>query len=190
MDKKEIYEHLANIYLDASSKTKRRKKSKKYFPFLQSGLLFGIIIIATLSLAQFTRLQNNLPQKSTEIALFLQNEAVKINFNFDPAKKEIFSLKLNNLDLTRYKNLSFAVRKINPSDTINMRVELSSRFREKSAVYFKNIPSAWQEYSLKLSEFKDISNWSEMDNLSFIIEEWNVRGKKGIVFIDDVKFLR
>jgi len=190
MDKKEIYEHLANIYLDASSKTKRKKKNKKYSSLLQNGLLFGVAIIVTLSLAQFTHPKNNLLQKSTEVALFLQNEAVKMNFNFDPAKKEVFSLKLNNLDLTKYKNLKFTIRKTSFSDTINMRVEFSNSFREKSAVYFKDIPSRWQECSVKLSDFKDINNWSQIQSLSFIIEEWNTRGKKGVVYIDNVKFFR
>jgi len=190
MDKKEIYEHLANIYLDASSKTKKRNKSKEYSPLLRNIFLFTIAVIFTLTLSQLFRLEKPNSLNSSQIALVLQNEATKINFNFDPVKKETFTLALNNLDLAKFKSLEFSVRKTNPQDTISLRVEFVNRFREKSAVYFKDIPNSWKDYTVNFSEFKDISNWHEMASLAFIIEEWNVRQKKGIVYVDNIRLLR
>jgi len=185
MDRKEIYEHLAKIYLDSSSKRKRKPKKYPLFKilfFISSAVIFG------LSIFLFTVL-NNKPLNS-ELALILQPDAVKINFNFDPAKKEIYSLDLNKSDLTRFKALGFSVKKANYNDNISLRIEFTSAFREKSEIYLKNIAHRWQDYRIGLSDFKNISDWTHMLNLSFIVEEWNVKKKGDIVYIDNVRFLR
>lgn len=190
MDKKEIYEHLANIYLDASSGTKKKKKRKKYPPVLKSIFLSAVIVVFTISLYHLSQFSKTSALKSTQVALILQSDATKMNFNFDPAKKEIFSLGLNKLDITGFRRLAFSARKTNPHDTITLRVEFNNRFQEKSSIYFRDIPCKWKDYSVNLSEFKNISHWNEMNNLAFIVEEWNVREKKGIVYIDNIRLLR
>ena len=187
MDKKDIYEHLAKIYLDASSKKKKKSKAQQQFfrkPFFIIGVsvfVFGIFLSFL-----FNR---NKPLKS-EIALLLASDAVKINFHFDPAKKETYSLNLNKLDLSRFKDLGFSVKKVNSNGMISLRVEFTNDFNEKSEVYFRDIPLKWQDYKIDLSKFKNIGDWSSMTQLSFIVEEWNVKEKKGIVYIDNVRLLR
>ncbi len=187
MDKKDIYEHLANIYLDASSK---RKKKSRAFPKLFKNLMFlgsaSVFLLTAFLVARFSHRQ----PANSEIALLLCPDVVKINFHFDPAKKETYAVSLNNLDLSRYRTLAFSVKKMNYKDTISLRVEFTSAFKESSVVYFKDIPSKWQDYKINLSEFKGINDWSNMSGLSFVVEEWNVREKKGIVYLDNVRFLK
>lgn len=187
MDKKDIYEHLAKIYLDASSK--KKKKSRNYLQFLRNPLIISVIFVFGLSLVYFANFKR---QKSfnSEVALVLLPEAAKINFNFDPAKKEIYSINLNNLNLGKYKALGFTLKKANSQDKISLRVEFISAFREKSEVYLKDIPHQWKDYVLNFSQFKNISEWSDMSGLCFIVEEWNAKEKKGVVYIDNVRFLK
>ena len=188
MDKKDIYEHLAKIYLDASYK--KKKKNKKYllasprFSFLAIVFLAGItpLLINNLLLRQ-----KNL---KSETALILQNDASKINFNFNPAKKEIYSLSLNNLNIGYFKALAFSLKKVAQRDNISLRVEFANNFKEKSEFYLRNVPAKWQDYSIDLSNFRKISDWTEMSTLSFIVEQWNVKENKGIVYIDNIRLLR
>ena len=184
MDKKEIYEHLAKIYLDAS--VKKKKKNKNHQKLIQNFFLLSFIIVVSGSVYLFSNLSKdkNLP---SETALYLQNDVSKINFNFNPAKKEIFAINLNRLNVGRFKSLDFKVRKVNQSGNLALRVEFISSFKERSEVYVRNIPSKWQDYSLDLSSFKKISDWSEMSSLSFAIEEWNADERNGVVYIDDVR---
>jgi hypothetical protein len=123
------------------------------------------------------------------VALVLSLEPLKINFNFNPAKKETFSLGLNNLNLGRFRALGFSVKKTNFQDKISLRVEFVSSYREKSEVYFKDIPHKWQDFRVALSKFPNISDWSRMSSLIFTIEEWNTKEKKGIVYVDNVRLL-
>lgn len=184
MDKKDIYEHLANIYLDASSE---KKKKIKVSPHAFKNLFYAsVLVIAGLGGALFFSFNRYNPY-SSEVSLVLSSDALKINFNFDPAKKEIYALDLNGLDLGRFKKLGFALKKENSTDKVALKVEFTDCFNEKSEVYLTDVPHKWQEYAIALTRFKGISDWSQMSKLSFIVEQWNAKGKSGVVYIDKVK---
>ncbi|MCM8795967.1 MAG: hypothetical protein NC928_04735 [Candidatus Omnitrophica bacterium] len=187
MDKKDIYEHLARIYLDASSQNKKKKKklSKKFkfFFFISALLIIGL----------GGRLINNqIKDKSlnSQIALVFSPDVVKINFNFNPARKEIYSISLNKLDLRDFRQIEFSCRKANYNDTVSLRIEFVNSFNEKDAVYLRDIPYKWQNYQIGLYEFKKISDWSNMTLLSFIIEEWNAKAKKDVIYLDNIRLVR
>lgn len=187
MDKKDIYEHLAKIYLGASSKkTKKSRVSPKVFKNL---FFIGIVFIFTSATVLFNNFQRKKAFNS-EFALVLLADVAKINFHFDPARKEIYTLDLNKLNLTHFQALGFSVKKANYENTISLRVEFTTPFKEKSEIYFKDIPHKWKDFKINLAEFKGISDWSGMDSLAFAIEEWNVKEKRGIVYIDNVRLLR
>ncbi|MFA4889183.1 MAG: hypothetical protein WC628_06385 [Candidatus Omnitrophota bacterium] len=187
MDKKDIYEHLAKIYLDASAN--KKSKSSHRFKALKNIIAVSVVFLFAFGIGVFTTFSKLKPFES-ETALVLLPEAAKINFYFDPAKKEIFSLNLNNLDLNKFKALAFSVKNINRKDSISLRVEFTSAFKEKSEVYLWNIPVKWYDYKINFSEFKNISDWSEMRNLVFAVEEWNAKEKKGVVYLDNIRVLK
>jgi hypothetical protein len=190
VNKKEIYEHLANIYLDASSKSsKKRFRFKTYPKTLQAVLFISLaMILGAGSFKTYSYFQNRNHPK--QIALFLHQDTAKINFNFDPASKEVFSLNLKQLDLSKYKTLGFSIRKTNSKDIISLRIEFINRFNEKSEVYVKDISGKWTDYKIDLSRFKQIERWTQMKELSFSIEEWNAREKSGVVYLDNIRVLK
>ena len=186
MDKKEIYEHLAKIYLDASSK--KKKRTKTHLRLYNNLFIIGLILLisAGTSLVSFSSRKN----LSSETALFITNEPSKINFNFNPAKKESFIINLNRLNLSHFKKLVFSVKNTDPKDILSLRIEFTNAFKEKSAIYLKNLPAKWQEFKIAFLDFKNITNWSEMSNISFSVEEWNAQKDKGVLYIDNVRFLK
>jgi len=190
MDKKAVYEHLAKIYLDASSKSSKKKKRTSFkLDFVKPSLLITIAVIfgvSTLAFNLSTRKHNPL---NSETALYLQDGPAKINFNFNPAKKEIYTLTLNRLNIARFKALAFSVKKSDYHDNINLKIEFTNAFREKSFLYLRNIPYRWGEYKINLSDFKNISDWSIITELAFIVEEWNALDKNGIILVDNVRLL-
>ena len=190
MDKKEIYEHLANIYLDASSKLPKKKRKSKAYPKTIRNLIFvGLLLVLGLG-SGITYSNLNYRNHNTQIALFLFQDTAKLNFNFDPAKKETFSLNLKQLNLSKYKTLAFGVRKTNPKDTISLRIEFVNRFNEKSETYVKDISSKWTEHRIDFSRFAKMNNWGQMKILSFSVEEWNAREKSGIVYLDNIRVIK
>ncbi len=188
MNKHDIYEHLAEIYLDASPAQKNKKKvhAQLFKNLFLSGIAFLFILTVFVVLGTSRKKSFHM----TEVALVITSEPLKINFNFDPAKKEIYTLNLNNLDLSKYKSLGFSVKKVSFRNKISLKVEFTTPFREKSEVYIKEIPRNWKDYKLSLAEFQKISDWTHMKNLSFIVEEWNAKEKKDVIYIDNVRFLK
>ncbi len=189
MDKKDIYEHLAKIYLDASSKKKKKTKYNLKSTHLIVVFLFSAAILS-FGLYNFyqTHKERNTPLSDT--SLFITLDAAKINFNFDPAKKETYSLDLNKLNLSGFKTVCFSVRKKDNTGKIALRVDMINSFKEKSEVYIPDIKHKWQDYKINLSEFKHINDFSEMQNITFSVEAWNTKDDKGVVYIDNVRFVR
>lgn len=186
MDKKDIYEHLAKIYLDASLKRKKKRDPA----FFKGIIIASIFLVAGITSFFAYNLLNKNRNLSSEIALVLAPDPIKINFNFDPAKKEVYSLNLNKLDLNKFKSLGFSVKKVDYNDTISLRIEFINAFKEKSEVYIKNVPHKWKEYKIDFSEFKGINDWSSMVNLAFVVEEWNTRQKHNVVYVDNIRLVR
>jgi len=187
MDKKDIYEHLAKIYLDASQQGKKKSKPVAKFkkPLIYSSAAVLCLAVITLSVVVLQRRPIN-----SETTLVIASDPLKINFNFDPAKKEIVDINLNKLNMSRFKTLKFFTRKMNYNDKINLRVEMTNAYKEKSEKYFNDIGHKWEGYAVNLSEFSKISDWTEMSRLSFIIEQWNSKDKNGVVYIDNVSLVR
>lgn len=187
MDKREIYEHLAKIYLDASAKKKKkpRRDSNSFKILALAGGIFTLTL-AVVFLQSFSKKS----AFNSEISLVLVSDVAKINFHFNPAKKEFYSLELNKLNLSPYKTLGFSVRKSNYTDTISLRVEFINVFKERSEIYVRDIPYKWQDYKLDLASFKGINDWSEMSDLKFAVEEWNAKEKKGVVYLDNVRLIK
>lgn len=187
MDKKEIYEHLAKIYLDASSK--KKKRTKTHLRLYNNLFIIALVLIIGTGTAvvSFSSKKNNHP---SETALFITNEPSKINFNFNPAKKESYIINLNRLNLSHFKELAFSVKNTDSKDIVSLRIEFTNAFKEKSEVYLKNVPAKWQEFKIAFLDFKNITNWSDMANISFSVEEWNAQKDKGVLYIDNIRFLK
>ncbi|MCX5701500.1 MAG: hypothetical protein NTW64_00760, partial [Candidatus Omnitrophica bacterium] len=152
-------------------------------------LLASILIFSVIISLFFINRHKNISLNS-EISLVLLSEAAKINFHFDPARKETYAIDLNSLNLTGYKALSFSVKKTDYNDNLHLRVEFINSLKEKSELYVKDIPHKWRDYKINLMEFQKITDWSKMSKLAFIVEEWNVGEKKGVVYIDEIKLIK
>jgi len=181
MEKKEVYEHLARIYLDASLKYKKKSKYPKGL-FI---LLLGILGVAFLLLI-IPKSPSHKISSDNKLSIVLVYEPVKINYNFDPTKKEIYDIELNNINLEKFKTLSFRIKKSSFDDIVHLKIEFVNKFNESSSVYLKDISNRWSEFKISLSDFK-ISNWSAVKKLMFIVEEWNTNNKTGKIYIDDIK---
>jgi len=188
MEKQDIYEHLAEIYLDASLTKKKKPRGwtiKSIAGWAAAAVVIGLVFL-TFSVP------HKKPPVSENALLLSSNNPVKINYNFTPGSKELSSLFLNNLNLHTFKSLAFAARSDAPSGSMPaIAVEIENKTGEKTLVYVRDAGRKWQQYVIPFSDFKPaISDWTQVKSLSFIVEEWNSPRKKGVVYIDNIRFLR
>lgn len=185
MPDNETYEHLAKIYLGGATKNKSKKERKP------TKLLFSLtlVVISGFAFAGIYALWQGKSNINNHRSVIIEPNVSKINFNLDRAKKETLIYDLKDMNLESFATLEFSLRKSNYLDHLHIRVELSNGFNEKSYLYLTKLPTLrWHSFRFNLKEFKEISHWSNMRELKFIIEEWNTKKKRGVVYIDNIMF--
>ena len=187
---KDIYEHLAKVYFDSTrNKKKNQAHPKSIFKnlFIISTAVV-VCLVVVLMVVFFRHWQASQPE--SQVALILEANPTKINYDFTQVEKESAIFDLKDINLLDSEILGFRIRKSNFPDSLHMSVEFVSKYGEKSQIYIKQIPTRWKDFEIKLAEFGNISDWSHMSQLSFVLEEWNAQVKQGVVCIDNIYFLK
>jgi hypothetical protein len=185
---KDVYEYLANVYLGSSPHKKKKHAFLK--PVYKNLVKLGITIVGCLIIVLTVSIFGDRPVSKGQHAIILEDSITKINYNFDQSDKELAIFELKDINLSGFKTLDFRARKSNYKDNLHLSVEFISDFAEKSQIYIEQIPTKWQDFKIDLTEFKDISDWSRISRLLFVLEKWNAQEKKGTVYIDNVCFLK
>ena len=190
MEKNEVYDYLAKIYLDKQPKGLEKKGFSLSW---KSALFLTAVIVLGLVFYFFYRYPVK-PIKPGARSLYIAagNQLIKINYNFSNSslKKENYSLEFPDLDLRNFSLLRFQARHSKRYGLVNLRVEIENNFKEISACYVSGLTDKWKEFELNLSAFKEISQWQTIRSISFIVEEWNAANKEDSVFIDAIRFSR
>ena len=187
-DTKDIYEHIAKVYLDTSRSKKKTSRPKlRWVTLPKIGLSIAVIalIVAPLIVIFQDRVLS-----SGRVALVLNDSVTKINYDFNHIKKETALFSLQGINLNDFKTLTFRARKTHYKEILHLNVEFISNFNEEARIYVKHIPAKWQEYRIALADFEGISNWSNLKEIVFAVEEWNSQTKKGVLYIDNIRFFK
>lgn len=188
MIEKESLEKIARTFF---GKPKRDKLKLKILLFLIIFIL-SVLIVINLSSRFISRLsaERKIKPKIEILTFNLGRDLIRINYNFIdiPLKTETYSIDLAGLNIIEFNRLEFSCRKAKQKGEIFLKVELENSLKERSHFYIPGIKNRWQLMGVDLSEFKEINDWSNIKNLSFVIEEWNVQEKRDTVYIDEIRF--
>jgi len=190
MTKDEIYEHLASVYLGKKEKNRKRKKRHTI-----SGLFFGKIVLALFILVSafysFTAfLSSRPPELSANSVIFaLNNSPIRIKYNLNDPYPQIkkFSLPLPKVDAGKYQFLSFSIR-AEEGDPGIIKIVLVNKKRETASYFLQDVDFHWKRHDIPLNELLAISDWTNLTDVSFVFEAWNVGKKRGSVLIEDICF--
>ncbi|OGX26318.1 MAG: hypothetical protein A3J51_04805 [Omnitrophica WOR_2 bacterium RIFCSPHIGHO2_02_FULL_45_21] len=191
MEKNEVYDYLAKVYLDKQPQATARPSEKNRPRSLRKYALFLLLpIIALPSLYLFFRHpgERHTP-KGWSLQLGVGNQPIKIRYNFKDSalKKEGYSIALADLNARGFLELEFKAKRCKDFGAAHLRVALENNFKEFAARYVK-VDSKWKPYKIKLSDFKEITLWEELKKISFIVEDWNVADKDDCIYIDEIGF--
>ena len=189
MTRDEIYDHLAQVYLG-----KRKKVDDKKRIEFNAWLVINILITAIIFSSAFYGLTAFLKQRSSyfesKIVYALHNDRILFDYNFrdDVAPTKKFSLAVPRVDAAAYSWLHFSLRAKEEGNPGILKIVVQSHKNEEASYYVQGITQAWKDYDISLDEFKGISNWADIKDISFILESWNINNDKGVILIDDVHF--
>ena len=188
MTRDEIYDHLAQVYLGKRRESEPRKK--KYF---HAWLLINILITLMIFSSVFYGLTAFLTRQSSlrgNVLFALHNGLVRLDYNFDEDFSPVKTLALSApaIDASRYKNIQFSIRGKEEANPSIVKVVITNDKNETASYYIQGIDYNWQDFRIPLREFKQITDWTNLKTVSFVLESWNVEKKEGVILIDNICF--
>lgn len=119
--------------------------------------------------------------------------AMELDYDVDsrnPAYNGFWML-LQNLDGTKYKNLSMRVKGSSEEGyTTVFKVELKNAQKQVGRFYVTNVTDKWQEIVIPLNQFKGMTDFSNLQEFVIVFEDRVASNKDGVLYIDDLKFTK
>ena len=188
MTRDEIYDHLAQVYLGKRKEAEPRKK-KHFHAWLLINILITLMIFSSVfyGLTAFLTRQSSL---RGNVLFALHNGLVRLDYNFDEDFSPVKTLALSApaIDASRYKNIQFSIRGKEEANPSIVKVVITNDKNETASYYIQGIDYNWQDFRIPLREFKQITDWTNLKTVSFVLESWNVEKKEGVILIDNICF--
>lgn len=188
MTRDDIYDHLAQVYLGKRNKTEEKKRKE-----FNAWLVINISITAVIFASAFYGLTAFLTQRDRiekRIIYSLHQGPLRVEYNFKSEYPPVktFALDVPEMDAGRYEKLQFTIRGKEEGQPGVVKVVLRNKRNEVSSYYIQGVGLQWREFNIPLEEFKQITDFTNLTDVSFVFEAWNVESPKGVVLIDGVNF--
>ena len=102
-----------------------------------------------------------------------------------------FWMMLPNFDASKYDNLTLWVKgDAKEGFTTVFKVEVKNAAKQIGRFYISNVSDQWQEVVIPLSEFKGLTDRSNLTEVVIVFEDRMASNKKGVIYVDDFKFTK
>ena len=189
MTRDDIYDHLAQVYLGKRAKPDLKKK-QQVNAWLVINVFITVVIFASAFYGLTAFLTRHDSPLQSRVIFSLHNGPVRIAYDLSDSfsQVETFSLGIPPIDAAKYNSIQFSIRGKEEGSPGIVKVVVKNQRNEEASYYVQGVGLEWQEFSIPLDEFKQISDWSSLTDVSFVLESWNVDSIKGLVLIDDLCF--
>ncbi|MBF0489226.1 MAG: CIA30 family protein [Candidatus Omnitrophica bacterium] len=189
MTRDEIYDHLAKVYLGKRQDIVEEKKKKT---LNQSWMVINVVITTVILISTvygFTAFLTRRVVFNNQVFYSLTNNPIRIAYDLnDPfPSAKTFSITIPKKDASKYSHLNLTIRGSKEAYPGIVKMVVGNQLNEKATYYIQNVQGGWQKVSISLDKL-NLTDWSTVTDVSFVLEAWNVDFKKGVVFIDDVSF--
>ena len=189
MNRDEIYDHLAKVYLGKKSSVQETKNKKINSAWLTMNIVVTLLILAS-SFYGFTAFLNRQQiDLKNRVVFSLNNNPIRVvydlEFPYPPVKT--FSLSIPTKDISKFNKLNVSIRGMDSGYPGVVKLILSNQKNEKATYFLQDIGLDWQHLSIPIEKFR-MTDLTTVTDLSFVLESWNVQSKKGTMLVDDISF--
>ncbi len=190
MTRDEIYDHLAQVYLGKRKKGEDKKTENRFNAWLLINILITVIIFASAFYGLTAFFTHNNSLLKDNVIYSLHRGVVTMDYRFDEGYPPVksFALSIPGIDTSSYSNLEFSIRAREEGTPGIVKVVIKNIRNEESAFYVQGVDYKWQEIVIPFTEFQKITDWSQVTDVSFVLEAWNVDKRKGLILIDNIGF--
>lgn len=190
MTRDEIYDHLAKVYLDKKEIAEKSFKTKpklNAWVFLNLGITAVILVSVFYGFSAF--LANRGQELKTRVVYSLTNSPLRINYNVEDPFPQVktFSLDVPQMDLSRFSYINLSLRGKNHNNPGVLKLIVRNKRNEVASHYIQGIASQWKKHRISFNDL-DLTDWTTIEEMSFVIEAWNAQDKQGTVLVDDISF--
>ena len=190
MTREEIYDHLAKVYLGKRENLSSKKRKPKAIN--RSLLVINIAVTAVIVLSTvygFTAFLTRRGELKSQVFYALNNNPIRIAYDLNspyPATK-IFSITIPNKDVSKYKILNVSLRGMDGAYPGIVKVVIANQKNEQAIYYIQNVGTRWQKAGVPFERL-NLTDWTTITDVSFVLEAWNVDFRRGTLLIDGVSF--
>jgi len=190
MTRDEIYDHLAKVYLGKRESVVEKKR--KFKPVNHSWLVINIVITAVIAICTvygFTAFLTHRDNLKSQVFYALNNNPIRLTYDLNdpyPATKT-FSMTLPNKDVSKYKALNVSLRGLDGAYPGIVKVIVANQKNEKASYYIQNVNMQWRTVNIPFEKL-NLTDWTSVTDVSFVLEAWNVDFRRGALLIDGVSF--
>jgi hypothetical protein len=190
MTRDEIYDHLAKVYLGKRENLLPKKRKPKAIN--RSLLVINIVITAVITISTvygFTAFLTRRDNLRSQVFYALNNNPIRVVYDLNdpyPAAKT-FSITIPNKDVSKYKVLNVSLRGMDGAYPGIVKVVVSNQKNEQGIYYIQNVGVSWRKASIPFEKL-NLTDWTTITDVSFVLEAWNVDFRRGTLLIDGVSF--
>jgi hypothetical protein len=190
MNRDEIYDHLAKVYLGKRESISPKKSKPRRVN--HSLLVINIVITAVITISAvcgFTAFLTRRADLKSQVFYALNNNPIRIVYDLNepyPATKT-FSISIPSKDASKYKVLNVSLRGMDGAYPGIVKVVIANQKNEQAIYYIQNVQNTWQKASIPFEKL-NLTDWTTITEVSFVLEAWNVDFRRGTVLIDGVSF--
>lgn len=188
MNRDEIYEHLAKVYLGKRSVAEEKKRKAVN----QSWLVINIVITAVILISTvygFTAFLTRRAGIKNQVFYALNNSIVRVPYNLnDPfPSTKIFAITIPDKDASKYSKLNMSIRGLGEASPGIVKVLVSNQKNEQATYYIQNVGEQWQKVSIPFEKL-NLTDWTSVREVAFVLEAWNVDFRRGTMLVDEISF--
>lgn len=191
MKRDDIYDHLAQVYIGKTQTPEQENKKKKEFGvWLVINILITLVVFSSAVYGLTAFLTHRGSPFENHIIYDLSNGPVRLDYNFkenvNPTKS--FKFVIDGVEASKYSALNFSIRAKEEGNPDVIKIILRNQLNEESVHYLQGIKNSWESFEVSFEKFNEITDWTSLKDITFVLESWNVEDKKGLIIIDDVYF--
>lgn len=190
MTRDEIYDHLAQVYLGKREGSENKKTKEKFNAWLLINIFITVIIFSSAfyGLTAFFTHNDTYLNDHVIYSLYRGTATMEYRFTDDAPSVKTFAVKTPGLDASKFGSLKFSIRAREEGTPGIIKVMVKNRLGEEASFYVRGINYKWQDFEIPFYEFSNITDWSALTDVTFVLEAWNVDKRKGLILIDNIEF--
>lgn len=188
MNRDEIYDHLAKVYLGK----RENIEPKKPEPPKGAWLLINVVITAFILTSVVYGLTAFLTQRRdtfrSSVMYALNNSPIRLTYTVGGAYPQVKNLTIAvpAMDVSKYSRLNLSMRSVKGNPGM-LKVVLKNAREEEASYFLQGLKDRWQDYSIPFEEM-NLTDWKSLKDISFVVEAWNAKELTGSVLIDNISF--